>query len=460
MNAVTVWMIVFAGLWLVATVFLVVLYLDQEQLRNDAAKLRSLKNRAISDAEDRSIELAKDAREGGPTVARLLEDARAETALLATGNAADLPAAVRSARDMVVESIIRDKRVSNPARFADMSLSDALKSLYGEYVTCHDLQFEAEQRKSELESEVERLTALTSRQKADFDEQIQAFTDRLAALERDHNAYRRDRDAAVTSIEQEAEARQKQLREDLERANERSATALKEASRNEARVADLRKKYGDLDIRPATLVTARQPDGAILRAVPGDPVVYIDLGRRAGLTLGLPFTVYSSETGIPPDGKGKARIEVVSISDSFAVCKIVRVARSEVILAGDVIANPIYDRNRPLSFLVIGEFDLNRDGQRDRDGLDTIEAFVRSWGAVVADELTALTDFVVVGAAPPPGRPSGEVPPELAEQNDAVRRVHQRYTDALQGANSMHVPILTQDVFLNFLGYSGRLAQR
>ena len=161
-------------------------------------------------------------------------------------------------------------------------------------------------------------------------------------------------------------------------------------------------------IGPERLATARQPDGKILTAVPGDQVVYIDLGQKDTLTLGLQFTVYSAKTGIPPDGHGKARVEVVSISPESAECRIMYVRPGQVILEGDLVANPVYDPNRPLTFVVNGEFDLDRDGIVDRNGAATLESLIRDWGGRVSSEVTPLTDFVVLGTPPRRPRVSGD----------------------------------------------------
>ena len=40
-NAITVWMIVFVALWLTSTVFLVILYTGQEELRTENLRVQS-----------------------------------------------------------------------------------------------------------------------------------------------------------------------------------------------------------------------------------------------------------------------------------------------------------------------------------------------------------------------------------------------------------------------------------
>jgi len=60
-NAITVWMIVFVGMWLTSTVFLVILYTGQEKLNEENVRLRASYAKTINDQQQRSIELAKNA---------------------------------------------------------------------------------------------------------------------------------------------------------------------------------------------------------------------------------------------------------------------------------------------------------------------------------------------------------------------------------------------------------------
>ncbi len=180
------------------------------------------------------------------------------------------------------------------------------------------------------------------------------------------------------------------------------------------------------------------------------------MGSHDGLTLGLQFSVYAADDGIPVDGRAKARIEVVSIAESSAECKIVQTARNQIVLEGDLVANPIFDRDRRLTFLAIGGFDLNRDGRADPDGLSTVKAMISQWGGVVTEELNATTDFVVLGGPPRRPRPLAEVPAERRERHQAIQAAWDRYTDLVDTAKRLSIPVMPQDVFLNFLGFSLR----
>jgi len=103
-------MIIFAALWATATVFLVILYTGQEDLKNEIASVRGENEKLISRQEANSIALVKSARAGGATVVGLMEQARGETALLASGDPADDPAAVRAKRDGILTEIRDDHR--------------------------------------------------------------------------------------------------------------------------------------------------------------------------------------------------------------------------------------------------------------------------------------------------------------------------------------------------------------
>jgi hypothetical protein len=136
------------------------------------------------------------------------------------------------------------------------------------------------------------------------------------------------------------------------------------------------------------------------------------------------------------------------------------VASKEVILEGDLIASPVYDPDRSPSFAVLGDFDLNHDGIRDSGGRSTIVSLIAEWGGTVVDEVTAMTDFVVVGAAPAaPKRVSNP----SAEQTAAAltqQQVLDAYSNQLATTNLLAVPAMTQDVFLNFLGFGVESAGR
>lgn len=453
-GAITVWMIVFVALWLTSTVFLVVLYTGQEELKAENRRLNEDNQRLISSAQRNAIPQFQEAKSSGPTLAGLLEDARKQTAELATGGeGADNVATIRTKRDELIKSIERDKIAPDSGDYTGLSFLQVSRKLYESLKSGVQGQAGAERRVAELEAQVEELIQTNLAQKTDFEKRAQELASQVEEVEAGRAAFRREQEEAKDRLQRDFEQRLQQNDTVLAQVRQARATLEDENRELQQRVRQTQEKFGELMIQPKELATARTPDGMVLTAIPGDEVVYVNLGRKHQVTLGLQFSVYAGDAEIPADGKGKARVEVVSIQDDSAECRKVWVDPRQVILEGDWIANPVYDAKRPLSFAVAGAFDLDRDGAHDPAGAEIIEALVADWGGKIVAEPNALTDFVVLGA--PPRRPRAAVNPS-AEEADRSRRAQEsleHYERIVATANSLAIPILPQQLFLNFLGY-------
>lgn len=459
LNSVTVWMIVFVGLWLASTVFLVILYTGQENLTTEHAKMQSKYLLTINPQQERSIDLIKAAKEGGPTMVGLLEEARGATAQIATGEPTDAPPAIKSKRDQILSLIKAEGLVANPETFADLSYHQALTQLYESFKSAQSVRKAAEARAAQLDAQMTAMVEAEAALKADFEKKTREASERLAQAEEQRTSYRAERDKVYEALQKAQDDAQKRHDAELTSVRQEKLAAEQETGAIQKRLGSFQTKVGGLMPGPAKLTTARNPDGMILTAVPGDKVVYINLGKKNALTLGLKFAVYSSQTGIPADGKAKAQIEVASISDSSAECTITQIAPNAVIMEGDLIANPIYDPNNPMTFVVAGDFDLDRDGVNDRNGNLVIEDLVKKWGGKVSEELTPLTDFVVLGVKPRAPRTAGGPalePGQAPPPNPAA----ERYDRVAGQSSKFAIPVLSQEVFLNYLGYSDRQARR
>ncbi len=461
MNAITVGLIVFAAMWLTSTVLLISLYTGQAALKDQANRAREDASKLISGGERSSIPLFAQAQAGGPTVVGLLESARGKTAELATGEAKDDVGGVRGKLDTLLQMIRSDRIVPDDDRFDDVSYHQAMIMLYEAFSGEHQRLKEAHDRVAQLEGEVDRLTKSSSEQKNELDQRAKEWTERLAEIEADRDKYRQDRDQHVTKLEGEFETARSLREADLTKERQRTAELQNRLGKLEDRLAAYREKLGEVLPGPGKLATAREPDGEILSAFPGDDVVYVTLGRKDRLVLGLQFAVYSAEFGIPADGKAKATIRVASIEPTSAGCEIVRVADGQVIIPGDWIANPIYRPDRSVNFVVLGDFDLNHTGVPDPTDAANIEAMITDWGGAVAREITALTDFLVIGAAPRrPKTTTTEQSPDEVGRSQARQQAFDHYMAMVKEANTLSIPVMTQEVFLNFLGYGDRLLAR
>jgi len=174
----------------------------------------------------------------------------------------------------------------------------------------------------------------------------------------------------------------------------------------------------------------------------------ISLGSNDKIKLGMSFAVYADATSIRPDKNGnyprpKAQIEVIRINSDSATCRILTELKGNPIIAGDVIANPVYDPNKVYTFLVFGNFDLNSDGVHSSMARPGVEAMIRDWDGRITDELTGDVDFLVLGDRPVlPPQPSGRSPHEVQLEYIRLKNIVTRYDDLYDKAVKTSLPIL------------------
>ncbi len=453
-TAIHIWLIVFVALWLTSTVFLVIIYLDQTDKDKAVEEAQSRLAKVISSA-GQSLPQYPDARDTpGSTMVDLIEAARGDTAEIISGNRADDPANLRVELSNRLEKFKADPMIQTKSDFEGASLLGALDAIHSLFRTEAASRKEAEQGIAQLQADLAELRNSEDRRKKDFSEAADKLQGDLVKIGEDRDAYRGERDQEIDDFDAQIERIKDQCSADIQK--QRSDTRQCQADYDEllARHQELQAKLGQSQVTPIPRATARMGDGRILKASPGDPIVYIDLGREDHLTLGLEFAVYDALSGIPEDGRPKARIEVVAIHRHSAECKIVELTRDQMILAEDIIANPIYDRNQSLKFFVMGEFDLNGDGRDDPNGQRDITSLIEGWGGETVSDLSAQVDFVVLGGPPQRPRRSLDVDPEDDPKYQAAVKANEAYEAQLAKVDVLAVPRLSQQVFLNFLGYT------
>jgi hypothetical protein len=451
-TAIHAWLIVFVALWLTSTVLLVILYLDQEKIQTAADQMRLDLEKVIR-AEGRRLPQWTEAKAGaGTSMVDLIEAARGDTAILVSGNAGDQPAALRQRLESWVERIRNDPHVQESGTpFSATSYADALDDVFGRFQAAAAARAEAEQGLARLTRELETLRGTQTGQKDEFVAQAEALRNEIATLRASYDESRARHAERIATFEQQREEMQKQCQEDIDQQRVLTRDLREQYDVLFARFEEQRAKLGQAQVSPLPLATARQGDGRVVMAKPGENVVYIDLGARDHLTLGLEFAVYDSLAGVPEDGRAKARIEVSAIYDDTALCRIVEMLTNEAIKVDDIINNPVYDRDRTLKFFVLGDFDLDGDNRPDPDGRQRIEAIIERSGGQLEPRLNAQVDFVVLGGPPPAPRRSPQFTEAEDIQYQAAKRAEDRYNELAATMKALAVPAMTQSVFLNFV---------
>ena len=449
----------FVVLWLVSTVLLVVLFLDQDEMENKEAQLQRENRTLVNTAEKQVLQdYFGRASSQGPTVVGLLEEARAATAELAVGNAADSPDVVRTKVGEVLGRIVDDGLVAAPAAFDGIDLATALGQMYDAFRSERSARESAEEQVSDLTRERDELAFTAQALQADFDDQVVSLRDQFNSETRSHEQYRTERDASFARADERiVEFRQQAAKQSQDFRAER-AELMHTIDELQTRYAACRDELGHLQISPQQLVTARSGDAVVLTAAAGDDVIYIDLGKDDRIVLGMQFAIYSADTGIPASGYAKAQVEVVTIYDHASACRVTGRRPGTWVTPGDIAANPVYDRERTLRFVVVGDFDSDGDGRADSQGARQIEAIITQWGGEVLAELSPLVDFIVIGQRPVLPYEVRDPSPEQEARNRSTRQRVEAYRKMVEDAQAFSVPVLTQSVLARFLGNTGRMA--
>lgn len=212
-------------------------------------------------------------------------------------------------------------------------------------------------------------------------------------------------------------------------------------------------------MRPTSSTTVgKEGDGKIIRSGISSDEVYVNLGTKDRVKVGLTFAVYDPRLGVGSgvDGRGKGAIEIMDVGENESLARIVRGDRTAAMLPGDTIANPVYsrDKNRKYRFVIAGDFDLDGDGVATSAERDRVIRMIESWGGQIDSKLDTQTDFVVLGTEPSTQNTRFSSLSEQTADLVAQRKAQQeQYVQLSKDARAYSIPVLNANRFLAMIGY-------
>ncbi len=268
--------------------------------------------------------------------------------------------------------------------------------------------------------------------------------------------------AQVEQSEKDMEDRVRKIRDNLE---QQIASLTEQLERRDVTIAGLQDTVTSLNsrLRESTVSNIDEgqlTDGEIVRLV-GNNEVFINLGSKQHIVLGMTFNVYGSTAEMRPDAsgqvpQGKATVEVTRIGETTSTARIIRTTPGRAVVEGDLLVNPVYDRNKEYTFFVFGQFDL--DGENGTSELETeiVNSRIKEWGGTIRDKFSGDIDFLVLGVAPTmPLQPrSDATPPEVLKYR-RERQFYEDYQNYLDRAGKLSIPVLNQNRLLTLIGYYG-----
>ena len=320
-----------------------------------------------------------------------------------------------------------------------------------------DLEVQLEDARRGLPEAEKRIATLDS----DYQQAVEDLKANLADLNKGFNAFRADVDGQRQGLVAQLEEVRRQMDQSVAELEESVAERRQQVVQLQQRLEDLKRQVSTTS-RSAGPDPTRETDGTITALVPDDNMAYIDRGRGDRVLLGMTFEVFDPKTGAAVDEfgdlRGKATIEVVSLSESSALARIVRHERGETINEGDLVANLVYDPNLTYEFYVFGDFDIDRTHQATVADRRRVETMIRQWGGRVAKELSYNTDFLVLGEEPelPDPLSPDVIDPVLIERHSRLEQRFLQYQELIGEAKNLSIPILNQNRFLALVGYYQR----
>lgn len=393
------------------------------------------------------------------TLVRFLADSRRETMELLSGFPGDSLADVQQRAEgfELRQSADGEVQTLGGALAASGSFFGVLEDLRGERDDLVERAFGAEDARDLAESELTRRSDQFEQFRESQLAAVAALQAQIGELREDSQSYREgirqaELNYATRLQELESEAM------DVERTLQgRIETLDKDNLILQDTVSRLRLEQDDERLKPRA--EGSLVDGTVVGVNAGDREVFVSLGRKDNIVLGMTFTVYGDGTQIRPNPRtgeyprGKATVEIISIDEDTSRGRILTEARGNPAVVGDVIANAVYDPGKVYKLMVLGNFPSAGGSVATSEGADEIRALLADWGAQVTDELSGDIDFLVLGERPRvPQEPPVDAPIEIFEEFRRQERKTQRYDQMLEYARATSVPVLNQNRLFTLIG--------
>ncbi|MFW6060075.1 MAG: hypothetical protein ACODAQ_07820 [Phycisphaeraceae bacterium] len=438
------------GICLIISVYL---YTQVTAARQASDEARTELSRYVSSSQQSLPEvrsLLEQAEQEDTTVLeQMLESNRSLRGVLV----ADREASFSSIQDRVAALSNESSAIEPPVISALEDLLAELRAEQDRLARLEDQLSDAQQRASAAEQEKERLNERFQEAQQTLQQRLDTATSEFASYESQVGEMESQLTQRVEEVHSAREERIVELENEVRERQQRINTL-------QQRLADLRNEMKGIQAPDVV-----QADGQIAAVIQNDDKVYINLGRRDHLVLGMTFEVFDAGVLIKPDEyeevRGKATIEVIEIQPESALARIVREderRRGSGIAENDQIVNVAFDPDAIFTFHVHGKFDIRGTGNPTSTDTQRVESIVRRWGGELAEELSYDVDFVVLGNEPElPGQlPEGTIDPAEIRAHAEAQREYEQYQELIGEAQSRNIPILNQNRFLALVGYYER----
>ncbi len=464
-NAMLYTLITFIGLFVVATTFAVIFYVESEKYRTENATLQSQTDELASSRERQALGSMVGQKPTRKSWLAQMVDYVDQTVSLVVGGAPEQTSAqvkvdnanqaVRNALQLVQEH--GDIADADPNTVGLVRVVQQLKT---ELDNTINAGLALKQEYDNLQTDFDDARIVNLEKEQELSKNIEEYHQELLAKEKEYDGLRAlmektSDERARTLMAQLDEERANVVRLDQELLSTRAELEMTQDMMKRAQ-AEVDKIKG----APDREVAALKPDGKIILVDEPAGAVHLSIGSDHHVYRGLTLAVFDKNAPIPKDGKGKAEVEVFGVAKNISAARIVHSDKRNPIAVDDVVVNLIWDSQKTNVLVVAGEFDLDADGDLDYNAIDRIKALIGKWGGKVADAVSADTDFLILGNPPRvPRKPTFddlEVDPLANEKYEAAMQRLNHYNEVQSRAEALWIPTFTYERFLYLIGYKGQ----
>ncbi|MEM9064867.1 MAG: hypothetical protein AAGB51_05195 [Planctomycetota bacterium] len=311
---------------------------------------------------------------------------------------------------------------------------------------------DAEAARAAAEQDLANERARVARISEEFEAQADQLATRVTSLSDEVDSYR----AGITQTEQRMDERVERVQAQASDTEVRQGSRIRALESENLSLRDTVRR-----LQQANAASVLSPtdefalvDGQVAGINAPDNEVYLSLGTNDRVRIGMTFIVYPANVVIAPDAngnypQGKGLVEITRLDAETSVARILSELSGNPILAGDNIANPVYDPDKVYRFIVYGNFDANGDGVASQFERPALENRIRDWGGEIldpADGLAGDLDFLVLGARPQlPPQPASDAPLPVQRDFLRVRQLVDQYDRLFEEAKAVGVPVLNQN---------------
>jgi hypothetical protein len=452
-------LIVFVVLFLLATTGLVLLFVNQETLRQDAQQATTTFEDYVGTRNKSALEpykaMGQSMKPKMTAVGALLQD-RSTLAQMVAGN----PAATSMEVQQKLQGLVETLAGPEAERLKETVKTD----LFGAFRMAVDLVQARTQEVGNLQQQLaacqksnNTITAGYQELESKFNVNTEKVMSQLSALQNLFDSYKADFSGQLEAVKSEVSKELQGRLTTMQKNFDLHVDELRDTVRRNIQVLiKSSAELGTAEMRERAGMTADQlvqkVDGQVLDIT--GPVVYIDMGKEQNIQSGMRFVVISATDKGQTQPKIKAVIEVISVGDLTSDAQVVAAASGDPILKGDLLLNLVYDRDVPSTFFVMGEFDLNNDGRMDPNGGEKVMEIIAKAGGKVSSQLSPAVNFVVGGLVPETPKKPAESGEEAQVEYEKQMKKIQAYNDLSNQVKALAIPVISAETFVKYTGYA------